>query len=64
MSACGYRASNPWKPPAQTWSSPGRKAFTVTWQLPEPILSTPAAEPYLRPGWAAEPKWDGFWSLV
>ncbi len=21
MWACGYRASNPWKPPAQTWSS-------------------------------------------
>lgn len=21
MCACGYRASNPWKPPAQTWSS-------------------------------------------
>ena len=34
------------------------------WQLPQPMLSTPVAGPYLRPGWAAEPKWDGFRALV
>lgn len=28
--------------------------------LPEPMLSTPVSSPDLRPGWAGEPKWDGF----
>lgn len=28
--------------------------------LPEPILAEPVASPALRPGWAGEPKWDGF----
>ncbi|MFI6093524.1 hypothetical protein [Streptomyces sp. NPDC051218] len=28
--------------------------------LPEPMLAEPVASPVLRPGWAAEPKWDGF----
>ncbi|MGC2997081.1 hypothetical protein ACPF8X_01380 [Streptomyces sp. G35A] len=32
----------------------------MTWTLPEPMLSTPD----LRPGWAAEPKWDGFRAAV
>jgi ATP-dependent DNA ligase len=32
----------------------------VTWTLPEPMLSSPVPEPRLRPGWAAELKWDGF----
>ena len=32
--------------------------------LPEPMLSSPVPEPRLRPGWAAELKWDGFRALV
>ncbi len=32
----------------------------MTWTLPEPMLSTPVPKPELRPGWAGEPKWDGF----
>ncbi|MEH0557592.1 ATP-dependent DNA ligase [Streptomyces sp. B21-101] len=28
------------------------------------MLSTPVAVPELRPGWTAEPKWDGFRALV
>ncbi|MFG2473189.1 ATP-dependent DNA ligase [Streptomyces canus] len=28
------------------------------------MLSAPVAAPVLRPGWAAEPKWDGFRALV
>ncbi|MFJ2264420.1 hypothetical protein ACIOKD_40125 [Streptomyces sp. NPDC087844] len=32
----------------------------MTWMLPEPMLSTPVPRPDLRPGWAGEPKWDGF----
>ncbi|MFG3035178.1 hypothetical protein ACGFZJ_42725 [Streptomyces sp. NPDC048253] len=28
--------------------------------LPPPILAAPTAEPALPPGWAAEPKWDGY----
>ncbi|MBT1094213.1 ATP-dependent DNA ligase [Streptomyces sp. Tu102] len=32
----------------------------MTWTLPEPILTTPTPHAGLRPGWAAEPKWDGF----
>ncbi|MGW0497519.1 ATP-dependent DNA ligase [Streptomyces sp. NPDC003007] len=28
------------------------------------MLSTPVPGPYLRPGWAAEPKWDGFRALL
>ncbi len=40
------------------------KASTVTWTLPEPMLSTPVPEPDLRPGCVAEPKWDGFRALL
>lgn len=36
----------------------------MTWTLPEPMLSTPVPEPDLRPGWAGEPKWDGFRAAV
>ncbi|MEU0008219.1 hypothetical protein ABZ079_29150 [Streptomyces sp. NPDC006314] len=36
----------------------------MTWTLPEPMLSTPGLTPDLQPGWAAEPKWDGFRALV
>ncbi len=32
--------------------------------LPEPMLTTPVSVPDLRPGSAAEPKWDGFRALV
>ncbi|MFC7987667.1 hypothetical protein [Streptomyces sp. NPDC057336] len=32
----------------------------MTWTLPEPMLAEPVAEPGLPPGWAAEPKWDGY----
>jgi ATP-dependent DNA ligase len=28
------------------------------------MLSTPVSVPDLRPGWAGEPKWDGFRALV
>ncbi|MEU0032076.1 ATP-dependent DNA ligase [Streptomyces sp. NPDC006335] len=28
------------------------------------MLSTPVAEPELQPGWAGEPKWDGFRALL
>ncbi|MET9176460.1 hypothetical protein ABZX64_36385 [Streptomyces misionensis] len=35
----------------------------MTWTLPEPMLSAPVPSPDLRPGWAAEPKWDGFRAL-
>ncbi len=36
----------------------------MAWTLPEPMLSSPVPDPGLRPGWAAEPKWDGFRALV
>ncbi|MEU3490627.1 ATP-dependent DNA ligase [Streptomyces massasporeus] len=36
----------------------------MTWTLPEPMLSSPVPEPRLRPGWAAELKWDGFRALL
>ncbi|MFJ8704303.1 ATP-dependent DNA ligase [Streptomyces ardesiacus] len=36
----------------------------MTWTLPEPMLTTPVSVPELRPGSAAEPKWDGFRALV
>ncbi|MFJ6088064.1 hypothetical protein ACIQI8_42570 [Streptomyces sp. NPDC092369] len=42
----------------------GWKAHSVAWTLPEPLLTTPAPGPYLRPGWAGEPKWDGFRALL
>ncbi|MGW6523210.1 ATP-dependent DNA ligase [Streptomyces sp. NPDC054962] len=32
----------------------------MTWHLPQPILTAPTADPALPPGWAAEPKWDGY----
>ncbi|MFF2385684.1 ATP-dependent DNA ligase [Streptomyces sp. NPDC058108] len=36
----------------------------MTWTLPDPMLSTPLPAPILRPGWAGEPKWDGFRALL
>ncbi|WP_112470884.1 ATP-dependent DNA ligase [Streptomyces triticisoli] len=36
----------------------------MPWTLPEPMLATPVSVPDLRPGCAAEPKWDGFRALV
>lgn len=36
----------------------------MTWTLPEPVLSTPVPSPYLPPGWAGEPKSDGFRAAV
>lgn len=35
----------------------------MTWTLPEPMLATPVPDPVLAPGWASEPKWDGFRAL-
>ncbi|MCZ4611347.1 ATP-dependent DNA ligase [Streptomyces sp. Lzd4kr] len=35
----------------------------MTWMLPEPMLTAPTARADLSPGWAAEPKWDGFRAL-
>jgi ATP-dependent DNA ligase len=32
----------------------------VTRTLPEPMLAAPVSDPALLPGWAGEPKWDGF----
>ncbi|MGW6928273.1 hypothetical protein ACWGA9_44635 [Streptomyces sp. NPDC054950] len=32
----------------------------MTWHLPQPMLTAPTADPALPPGWAAEPKWDGY----
>ncbi|MFJ7905160.1 ATP-dependent DNA ligase [Streptomyces sp. NPDC096198] len=36
----------------------------MTWTLPEPMLATPVPDPALQPGWAGEPKWDGFRALL
>ncbi|MEU1458095.1 ATP-dependent DNA ligase [Streptomyces avermitilis] len=36
----------------------------MTWTLPEPMLAAPVPDPALLPGWAAEPKWDGWRALV
>ncbi|MGW3160403.1 ATP-dependent DNA ligase [Streptomyces sp. NPDC001089] len=36
----------------------------MTWTLPEPMLTTPVPTPDLPPGWAGEPKWDGFRALL
>ncbi|MET7608822.1 ATP-dependent DNA ligase [Streptomyces avermitilis] len=36
----------------------------MTWTLPEPMLAAPVPAPALLPGWAAEPKWDGWRALV
>lgn len=36
----------------------------MTWTLPEPMLSVVVNSPDLRPGWAAEPKWDGFRAIL
>lgn len=36
----------------------------MTWTLPEPMLAAPVSDPALLPGWAGEPKWDGFRALV
>ncbi|MEU7337343.1 ATP-dependent DNA ligase [Streptomyces sp. NPDC007074] len=40
------------------------KRSGVTWTLPEPMLTTPVPTPDLPPGWAGEPKWDGFRALL
>ncbi|MFE9122877.1 hypothetical protein [Streptomyces sp. NPDC007172] len=32
----------------------------MTWSLPEPMLTVAVNSSVLPPGWAAEPKWDGF----
>ncbi|MFG3029139.1 hypothetical protein ACGFZJ_11525 [Streptomyces sp. NPDC048253] len=32
----------------------------MTWHLPQPILAAPTADAALPPGWAAEPKCDGY----
>ncbi|WP_327188086.1 hypothetical protein [Streptomyces sp. NBC_01334] len=32
----------------------------MTWHLPQPMLTAPTSDPALPPGWAAEPKWDGY----
>ncbi|KPI22885.1 hypothetical protein OV320_1342 [Actinobacteria bacterium OV320] len=29
-------------------------------RMPQPMLTAPTADPALPPGWAAEPKWDGY----
>lgn len=44
--------------PGGVW--PGWKAWAVTWTLPDPMLAAPVASPDLPPGWAGEPKWDGW----
>ncbi|MFI8308071.1 ATP-dependent DNA ligase [Streptomyces sp. NPDC085927] len=36
----------------------------MTWTLPEPMLAASVPDPALLPGWAGEPKWDGFRALV
>ncbi|MEU9190314.1 ATP-dependent DNA ligase [Streptomyces sp. NPDC048484] len=36
----------------------------MTWTFPMPMLSSPTPEPELRPGFAGEPKWDGFRALL
>ncbi|MEU2552396.1 hypothetical protein ABZ589_12070 [Streptomyces sp. NPDC013313] len=36
----------------------------MTWTLPEPTLAAPGSDPALPPGWAAEPKWDGFRAAI
>ncbi|MCX4571750.1 hypothetical protein OHB41_00690 [Streptomyces sp. NBC_01571] len=36
----------------------------MTWSQPEPMLTTPVPTPDLGPGWADEPKWDGFRALL
>ncbi|MEU1005914.1 ATP-dependent DNA ligase [Streptomyces tibetensis] len=36
----------------------------MPWNLPEPMLSAPVPQPHLRPGWAAEAKWDGVRALL
>ncbi|MFJ3365808.1 ATP-dependent DNA ligase [Streptomyces anthocyanicus] len=38
--------------------------MTVTWTLPEPMLTTPVPRPDLPSGAAAEPKWDGYRALL
>ncbi|MEU7428763.1 hypothetical protein [Streptomyces sp. NPDC040750] len=32
----------------------------MSWTLPKPMLTTAVNSPDLTPGWAAEPKWDGY----
>ncbi|MGV9277760.1 ATP-dependent DNA ligase [Streptomyces griseosporeus] len=36
----------------------------MPWTLPEPMLTTAVPRPDLPPGFAGEPKWDGFRALV
>ncbi|MFD8440499.1 hypothetical protein ACFV2I_36290 [Streptomyces microflavus] len=36
----------------------------MVWTLPEPMLAEPVNSPALPPGFAAEPKWDGYRALL
>ncbi|RLV64210.1 ATP-dependint DNA ligase [Streptomyces sp. CBMAI 2042] len=36
----------------------------MVWTLPKPMLAEPVNNPVLPPGWAAEPKWDGYRALL
>ncbi|GFN09881.1 hypothetical protein Smic_84370 [Streptomyces microflavus] len=36
----------------------------MVWTLPEPMLAEPVNNPALPPGFAAEPKWDGYRALL
>ncbi|MEV6533695.1 ATP-dependent DNA ligase [Streptomyces sp. NPDC051639] len=36
----------------------------MTWTLPDPMLTSPTPLPRLTPGWAGEPKWDGYRALL
>ncbi|MGW7476031.1 MULTISPECIES: SDR family oxidoreductase [unclassified Streptomyces] len=44
-------------------SDPGR-LWCMVWTLCEPMLAEPVNNPVLPPGWAAEPKWDGYLALL
>lgn len=34
------------------------------WMSPEPMPTVAVPACVLQPGWAGEPKWDGFWAPV
>ncbi|WP_406723876.1 hypothetical protein WJ438_03250 [Streptomyces sp. GD-15H] len=36
----------------------------MNWSLPDPMLTANVDSPLLPPGWAVEPKWDGFRALL
>ncbi|MFF1378701.1 ATP-dependent DNA ligase [Streptomyces sp. NPDC058308] len=36
----------------------------MSWTLPDPMLAVAVPDPLLPPGWAAEPKWDGYRALL